>query len=189
MFKKILAALVFTLLAMQLNICAAMIEPDKIYLGGLTYGSKIDEMKNLHGEPDVIFDGVEGYETCEYADGAKITYYKISGQIKSIVVTGDTLNWRADKRIGVGMSIDEWREWHAMPDKMKVGDTQTVYLYFHYKADPVIHETFRDYGLFIAFNNDSKKITQLRIYGDTDFASFEEIWEGIMTDMTVNVER
>ena len=87
------------------------------------------------------------------------------------------------------MSIDEWREWHAMPDKMKVGDTQTVYLYFHYKADPVIHETFRDYGLFIAFNNDSKKITQLRIYGDTDFASFEEIWEGIMTDMTVNVER
>ena len=84
MFKKILAALVFTLLAMQLNICAAMIEPDKIYLGGLTYGSKIDEMKNLHGEPDVIFDGVEGYETCEYADGAKLRIIKSADKLKAL---------------------------------------------------------------------------------------------------------
>jgi len=81
------------------------------------------------------------------------------------------------------MNIDEWLANNPAPELIKVGENKTVYLYFHYKADPVIHETFRDYGLFIAFNNQSGKITQLRIYGDTDFASFEESFDSVMTEM------
>jgi len=184
MLKKIFTSVVFGLIIMQLNICAAMLTPNEIYLGGLTYGSKINEMKKIHGEPDAIFFGVEGYETCEYADGAKITYDKISGQIKSIVVTEKNFDWAGHNGLVVGMNIDEWLKNNPAPDEVKVGNNKTVYLYFHYKADPVIHETFRNYGLFIVFNNNSGKITQLRIYGDTDFASFEESFDSVMTEMT-----
>lgn len=184
MFKKIFVALaLIAFIATQFNICAAMLTPNQIYLGGLTYGSKIDEMKKLHGEPDAIFFGVEGYETCEYANGAKITYDKISGQIKSIVATEKNSDWAGHDGLSVGMNIDEWLANNPAPELIKVGENKTVYLYFHYKADPVIHETFRDYGLFIAFNNQSGKITQLRIYGDTDFASFEESFDSVMTEM------
>ena len=185
MFKKFLIAIIAltVLVAAELNIGNAMIAPNEIYLGGLRYGSKVDEMKNLHGEPDAIFFGTEGYETCEYADGAKITYQKSSGQIKSIIVTGDTLNWRGDKRIGVGMNIEEWLEWHATPELVKEGNTKTAYLYFQYKSDPVLHETFRNAGLFIVFNNASGIITEMRIYGDTDFATFEESFESVMAEL------
>lgn len=186
MFKKIFVATtlsIIALIATQFNICAAMLTPNRIYLGGITYDSKIDEMKRLHGEPDAIFFGVEGYETCEYADGAKITYDKFSGQIKSIVVTEKNSDWAGQDGLSVGMYYDEWLKNNPAPDEVKVGDNKTVYVYFHYKSNPVIHETFRDYGLFIAFNKNSGKITQLRIYGDTDFASFEESFDSVMTEM------
>lgn len=185
MLKKFLIAVtaLAAFIVTQFNIGNAMIAPDEIYLGGLRYGSKVDEMKNLHGEPDAIFFGTEGYESCEYADGAMITYDKHSGQIKGIIVTGDTLNWRGDKRIGVGMNIEEWLEWHATPELVKVGDTKTAYLYFQYQSNPVLHETFRIAGLFIVFNNASGIITEMRIYGDTDFASFEESFDSVMSEL------
>lgn len=185
MLNKFFIALVSltVLIVAEFNVGNAMIAPHEIYLGGLTYGSKIDEMKNIHGEPDAIFFGTEGYEVCEYADGARITYDKRSGQIKSIIVTGDTLNWRGDKRIGVGMNIEEWLEWHATPELVKAGDTKTAYLYFHYQSDPVQHVTLRNAGLFIVFNNASGIITEMRIYGDTDFVTFEESFDSVMSEM------
>ena len=192
MLQKIFIATMFSVIAFfaaQINTCAAMIAPHQMYLGGLTYGSKIDEMKQLHGEPDAIYNGDEGYATCTYGDLVLIHYNKFSGQIYGMDVTEDSLNWRADKRIGVGMSIDEWLEWHAEPEKIKVGDVQTVYLYFHYRADPVVHETFRDYGLFIAFNNESGVITEMKIYGDNDIATFEETFDGVMADMLIPIEK
>ena len=191
MQEKVFIAMfsVIAFFAAQMNFCNAMIAPHQMYLGGLTFGSKIDEMKQLHGEPDAIYNGDEGYTTCTYGDLVLIHYNKFSGQIYEMDVAEDSLNWRADKRIGVGMSIDEWLEWHAEPEKFKVGDVQTVYLYFHYRSDPVVLETFRDYGLFIAFNNESGVITELKIYGDNDIATFEETFDGVMADMLVPIRK
>lgn len=191
MWKKFFIAAicsVITFLAAQLNICGAMIAPYQMYLGGLTYGSKIDEMKNLHGEPDTIFDGVDGYTSCTYGNKITVQYKKVSGQIYSIDVT-DENGWKADGGIGVGMYFDEWLKIHAEPEVVKVGDVQTVYLYFHYKSNPVLKETFRDYGLFIVFNNKSGKITRINIFGDNDFAPFEESYENIMEEMLVPIEK
>ena len=187
MLKKFFIAVISlaVFIATEFTTANAMIAPNEVHLGGLTYGSKISEMKNLHGEPDEIFFGTEGYESCEYADGATVTYDKTSGQIKGIIVTGDTLNWRGDKRIGVGMNIAEWLEWHAAPDVVNIGDTKTAYLYFVYKSNPVIQETFRVAGLFIAFDNASGTITEMRIYGDNDFAMFEEVFESVLDDMVL----
>lgn len=193
MFKKIFVATMLSsiiLVATQANICGAMIAPHQMYLGGITYGSKIDELKKNHGEPDAIYNGIEeyGYATCSYGDGVLIHYKKVSGQIHGITVTENNSNWRGDKNIGVGMYFDEWLKDHAEPELVKEGDEQTVYLYFHYKSNPVLKETFRDYGLFIAFNNKSGVITEMRIEGDTDVAPFEEIYEGIMSDMLIPIE-
>lgn len=185
MLKKILTAVVFALLIIQLNICAAMIQPDKIYLGGLTFGSKISEMKNIHGEPDTIFFGTEGYSSCNYGDGVSVTFNKISGLINGIFVTEKIKAWEGHNGLSVGMKINDWLITVPEPDEVKVGTDKTVYLYFHYKSDPVIHETFRDYGLFIAVNNQSGKITEIRIEGDTDLAKFEEFFESTMYEMTL----
>ena len=179
---------VITFLVAQINNCDAMIEPYKIRLGELTYGSKIDEMKKIYGEPDAIYNGVENYASCTYGDGVIVNYNKISGQIIGIIVTENN-GWKIDGGIGVGNNIEEWLANHAGAEKIKVGDVQTVYLYFHYKADPIVHETFRNCGLFIAFNNESGKITELRIAGDSDMATFEEIYEGIMSDMLVPIDK
>ena len=179
---------VITFLAAQINICSAMIAPYQMYLGGLTYGSKIDEMKKIYGEPDAIYNGVENYASCSYGDGVIVSYNKISGQIIGIIVT-EKNGWKIDGDIGVGNNIEEWLANHSEAEKIKVGDVQTVYLYFHYKSNPVAHETFRNYGLFIAFNTESGKITQLRIAGDNDMATFEEIYEDIMSDMLIPIEK
>lgn len=192
MLKKIFISTVASLtifIATQFNICGAMIAPYQMYLGGLTFGSKVDEMKQLHGEPDAIYNGIEGYATGTYGDLVLVHYNEFSGKIYGIDVTEDSLNWRGDRRIGVGMSIDEWLEWHAEPEKIKVGDVQTVYLYFHYKSDPVLHVTFRDYGLFIAFNNESGIITEMKIYGDNDMETFEETFDNVMANMLVPIEK
>ena len=190
MLRKIFAATIIsaiTFLSAQINICGAMIAPYQMYLGGLTFGSKIDEMKRIYGEPDAIYNGVENYESCAYGDGVLVNYNKISGQINGIVVTENN-GWKIDGGIGVGNNIEEWLANHAGAEKILVGDVQTVYLYFHYKSNPVVHETFRDFGLFIAFNNASGKITELRIAGDNDMATFEESFENIMSDMLVPIE-
>ena len=192
MMKKFFISAVASLavfIAAQFNICGAMIAPHQMYLGGITFGSKIDEMKRLHGEPDAIYNGDEGYATCTYGDLVLVHYNRFSGQIYGINVTDKSLDWHGDQNIGVGMYFDEWLKVHAEPDVVKIGDEQTVYLYFHYRSDPVVHETFRDYGLFIAFNNKSGEITEMQIYGDNDIATFEETFEGIMSDMLVPIEK
>ena len=186
--KKIFFAVVFGLFAMQLNICAAMIAPYQMYLGGITYGSTIDELKKIHGEPKTR-DGVDGYNYCTYGDLVIVRYKESSGKIYEIDVTDESPNWRGDQNIGVGMYYDEWLKVHAEPDAVKKGDVQTVYLYFHYKSDPVKHETYRDAGLFIAFDNKSGKITQMKICGDNDFSPFEASFEGVMEDMLIPISR
>lgn len=187
MLKKILTAVVFGLFAMQLNICAAMIAPYQMTLGGITYGTKIDELKKIHGEPDAIYKGIENYSSCTYGDGVIVHYNENSGQIIGIDVTEKS--WAADGGICVGMYYDEWLKNHAEPDEVKKGDVQTVYGYFHYKSDPVEHVTYRDAGLFIAFDNKSGTITEMKIYGDTDFATFDESFESIMSDMLVPIAK
>lgn len=50
MFKKIFVATMLSsiiLVATQANICGAMIAPHQMYLGGITYGLKIDELKKI----------------------------------------------------------------------------------------------------------------------------------------------
>ena len=185
MLKKFFIAFISlaAFIAMQFNTCDAMIAPYEIHLGGLTYGSKIFEMKNIHGEPDAIFFGTEGYESCEYADGARITYDKSSGQIKVITVNQRSDNWTGDDGITVGMKISDWLKNHATPEYTKNGGTKTAYCYFVYTHNPAVHETFRTAGFFIVFSNASGIITEMRIYGDTDFATFEESFESIMAEM------
>ena len=187
--EKIFIAIIslIAFFAAQVNVCAAMIAPYQMTLGGLTYGTKIDEMKKIYGEPDAIYKGIENYSSCTYGDGVIVHYNENSGQIIGIDVTEK--GWAADDGICVGMYFDEWLKNHASPDLVKVGDVQTVYLYFHYKSDSIVHETFRDYGLFIAFNKDSGKITEMKIYGDTDFATFDESFESIMSDMLVPISK
>ena len=52
MYKKFFIAVTFlvTTLAMQINFCQAM-PYSEMYLGGLTIGSSIDEMRRIYGEP------------------------------------------------------------------------------------------------------------------------------------------
>ena len=191
MSKKFFAATILIgiiFFAAQINICGATLAPYQMYLGGLTYDSSIEEMKEIYGEPDAVYSGGGNYATCTYGDGVLIRYQRSIGKIQGITITKKN-NWTAVGEISVGDTIKEWLSSHESADKVKSGDDKTVYAYFHYKTDAVSKKNVRDFGLFIAFNKRGGKITELRIEGDKEVVPFEKIYEDIMSDMLAPIKK
>ncbi len=186
--KTILAATVFsaiTFLAAQISICHADMPPNEMYLGGVGYGTSIDKLIELHGKPEADYSGYENSATYVYG-GDKIVLIHYNRDTKKIhgVQTLKNSDWNTPGSIGIGSKISDAVNLYGEPNYKKVGYTKTAYCYVHQTYDNILKRNVRDYGFFIGVDNASGIIMELKICGDTDFTTFEEIIGGTMDDIS-----
>lgn len=177
--KRILAATVFSVisfLAAQIKICHAAMPPNEMYLGGVGYGTSIDKLIELHGQPEADYNGYENAATYVYG-GDKLILIHYNRDTKKIhgVQTVKNADWKTPAGIGIGSKFSDAVHLYGEPNYKKVGNTKSAYCYVHQTYDNILKRNVRDFGFFIGVDNASGLITTLEIYGDTDFTTFEEI--------------
>lgn len=185
--KKILAVTILSLVAfvaMQFSICDAKIPPDEMYLGSVSYGTSLKKLTELHGKAYGDYSGMNGYATYAYGGDRPVLvhYNRDTGIIHSVHVLEDE-TWRTPSGIGVGSTISEVLKLYGEPDHKRVGNEKTAYCYVHKTYDNILKRDVTDFGLFIVFDNASRKIVELEISGDTDVSNFEEDIQGILAYM------
>ena len=141
---SIITILAATILLAQIGSCKTKMPRDEMYLGGLTNGSSIAEMKKIYGTPTE--DGM-GFEE----------------KIQSIIVTSNS-GWESPSGFRVGGNMRIVQNFYGSPEYSLSGDTKTVYIYFYggrRKYEPEI-------GFVVLFDNNSGRILELGVHGDTD---------------------
>ena len=182
MLKKIFIALIFGLIIFvvgiiflfpYLNICNGKMPREEMYLGNLTVGSSISEMKKIYGTPTSEENGI-----CTYGDDVLINYDS-EEKIQSIIVKGNN-DWTTPSGFNVGGNIRTVLNAYGSSDYSKSNDFKKVYFYFHCgdKNKP-------DFGLAISVDESNGKILELGIYGDTKEKIFADYYEDLAEKMLV----
>jgi len=188
--KKFLAATAFSViafLAAQISSCSAQMPPDEMCLGGIGYGTSIDKLIELHGQPEENYNGYEFAETYVYGgENLVLIHYSRDTQKILGVKTLKNTEWTTPAGIGIGSKISDAVKLYGEPDYKKVGETRTAYCYAHEKYDNILKRNVQDFGIFIGVDNASGKINELEIGGDTADTSFEEIIGGTLSYMIFN---
>lgn len=179
MLKKIFIAATICIVAIlaaiiisfpYLNICNAKMPPDEMYLGGLTIGSTVAEMKKIYGVPTS-----EKSKSCTYGD--VVIFYDRSGEkIQSIIVKGSD-GWTTPSGFNVGGSIRTVLNAYGSSDYSKSGDSKKVYLYFN------CNKNKPEFGLAILVDESNGQILELGIYGDDSEKTFAEYYEDLAKEM------
>ena len=181
MIKKILIALVFSVLIFivginflfsYINICNAKMPRSEMYLGNLTVGSSIAEMKKFYGTPTADGMGFEENRSCTYGKDVVIYYNTLEEKIQSIVVTGNN-GWTTPSGFNVGGNIRTVLNAYGSADYTKSANSKKVYFYFHCdKNKPNL-------GLAILIDENNGKILEIGIYGDNTEKNFAEYYEDL----------
>lgn len=168
-------AVIFSLFP-YLNICNAKMPRDEMYLGGLTNGSSIAEMKKIYGTPTN-----EENSSCSYGDDVLIYYNTQEEKLQSIVVKSNN-GWETPSGFCVGGNIRTVLNAYGSPDYSKSGDSKKAYLYFHCgkkKFEP-------DFGLVILVDESNGKILEIGIYGDTTEENFSDYYEKLAKKLVMS---
>ena len=176
MYKKFFMAFIFVImLATQINFCQAM-PYSEMYLGGLTVGSTVDEMKRIYGEPSSTKWEIENLSSCEYGNNVRIGYVSHKKvRITNITVSANN-GWKTPSGLAVGDNISKALDLCGNPDYTQSGNFKTAYCYFHKSYNQQMES--KDFGFIILFNKDSGKILELALLGDAGrSASFDEIYQ------------
>ena len=182
MFKKFFIATVFFVLAVtQINFANAM-SYGEMFLGSLTIGSSIDEMKRIYGEPTSKEGGIENLASCSYGNHVGIAYNNFTKKIYSVTISANN-GWKTPSGLAVGDNISKALDLCGNPDYTKVGNFKTAYCYFHESYNTYTNKNVKDFGFIILFNKESGKILELSLLGGNSMASFEEIYQSMMKRM------
>ena len=160
---SIITILAATILLAQIGSCKTKMPRDEMYLGGLTNGSSIAEMKKIYGTPTEDGMGFEENRMCRYGGGVLIKYNTLEEKIQSIIVTSNN-GWESPSGFRVGGNMRIVQNFYGNPEYSLSGDTKTVYIYFYggrRKYEPEI-------GFVVLFDNNSGRILELGVHGDTD---------------------
>ena len=181
MLKKIFIALIICLIIFSvgiiflfpyLNICNGKMSRDEMYLGNLTVGSLISEMKKIYGTPTL-----EENLSCKYGDDVLINY-NLEKKIQSIIVTGG--DWTTPSGFNVGGNIRTVLNAYGSADYSKSGDSKKVYMYFNCENKKP------KFGLVILVDERNGKILELGIYGDDTEKIFAEYYEDLAEKLITN---
>ena len=160
MLKKFFVAGAVALTAFvgsQFNFCGASIPRSQMFLGSLTVGSTVDEMKKIYGEPTENRHVIEGNNIAIYGKGVKIDYFSFGkGNILGIDITANN-GWKTPAGIGVGDNISKVLEVYGQPDYSKSNSIKTAYAYY----PDGYRENQSSPGLFIVFNKSNNKILEM----------------------------
>ena len=189
MLKTIWAVTAFSIMAFfaaQISICSAKMPPDEMCLGGIGYGTSIDELIALHGKPEANYHGYETSATYVYG-GENLILIHYNRETQKIHGLHNLKNteWTTPAGIGIGSDISDAVKLYGEPAIKRVGETKTAYCYAHEKYDDILKRYVRDFGFFIGVDNASGKIVELEIFGDTVYTAFEEVIAGTMSDMII----
>ena len=179
MSGKFFMAFIFVImLATQINFCQAM-PYSEMYLGGLTVGSTVDEMKRIYGEPTSHKVGIEHLGSYAYGNNVGIGYFYFQkARITDITVSANN-GWKTPSGLAVGDNISKALDLYGNPDYTQSGNFKTAYCYFHKSYNQQMES--KDFGFIILFNKDSGKILELGLWGDGDRSSdFEKEYQYIL---------
>ena len=138
----------------------------EMYLGGLTIGSTVDEMKRIYGMPTS-----EESNSCTYGD-VLISYDTSGEKIQSIIVKGNN-DWTTPSGFNVGGNIRTVLNSYGSSDYSKSNDSKKAYIYFNCdKNKPA-------FGLAILVDESNGRILELGIYGDNSEKTFAEYYEDL----------
>ena len=148
----------------------------EMYLGGLTVGSTVDEMKRIYGEPTSHKVGIEHLGSYAYGNNVGIGYFDYQkARITDITVSANN-GWKTPSGLAVGDNISKALDLYGNPDYTRSGSFKTAYCYFH--KTYYQQKESKDFGFIILFNKDSGKILELALLGDAGrSASFDEIYQ------------
>ncbi len=181
MLKKFFSALIFGMLIFcaviiflfpYINVCNAKMPRSEMYLGTLTVGSSINEMKKIYGTPTADGMGFEENRSCTYGDDVVIYYNTLEEKIQSIVVTGNN-GWTTPSGFNVGGNIRTVLNLYGSADYTKSGNSKKAHLYFSCdKHKP-------EFGLVILVDENNGMILEIGIYGDDTEKTFAEYYEDL----------
>lgn len=195
-FGRLIATLMFAIFILTAGNCQATMPRSEMFLGGLTvYSSgnineKIrtfsNEMRKIYGEPQKSYS--HGFEYNEHAAiyGNNVMVNSIGGGIiESIRITANN-GWKTPAGISVGTNISRVFELYGQPDYSKSNDTKTVCVYYPSDFVEFQGKLVPDFGLFIKYNNDSGKISEMYLaYGfSREQPEFEESFPSVVYDIS-----
>ena len=125
MLKKIFIGMVFFLVAAtQFNFANAMAYSE-MYLGSLTIGSTVDEMKRIYGEPSSNKWEIENLHSCTYGNSVNIGYNSTSKKLHDINVRANN-GWKTPSGLAVGDNISKALDLCGNPDYVQSGNFKTA---------------------------------------------------------------
>ena len=183
MSGKFFMAFIFVImLATQINFCQAM-PYSEMYLGGLTVGSTVDEMKKIYGLPNSTQETVKNIEVGYYGKDVRIAYSnRYTNRIYSVTVSANN-GWKTPSGLAVSDNISKALNLYDKPDDTKSNDFKTAYCYFHHNYDDSQKKEVIDSGFLIIFDKDSEEILEMKICGDTPLGKFAEFYKDMMIQM------
>ena len=178
--KKIfgIAILAATILFAQITYCEAKMSRNEMYLGGLTNGSSVAEMKKIYGTPTEDGMGFEENRMCRYGDSVFIKYNTLEEKIQSILVRNNN-GWHSPSGFRVGGNIRIVQNFCGSPEYSISNENKTVYIYFYggrKKYEPEL-------GFSVLFDNTNGQILQLGVHGDTTEEKFYKYYEEMAEQM------
>ena len=185
-FGRLIATLMFAICILSAGNCQATMPRSEMFLGSLTIGSTVDEMKRIYGEPQKGYTW--GYENANYMSiyGNNVMIDSWRSKIVGIHITANN-GWKTPAGISVGTNIQRVFDLYGQPDYIKANSTKTVCVY--YPSDFVKFEgrLVHDFGLFIKYNNDNKKISEIYLgSGDNAGMSFKEAYRDVSSDFGIS---
>ena len=188
MMKKFFISLTFALIIIfaaiiflfpYINVCNAKMPRSEMYLGNLTVGSSIAEMKKIYGTPTADGMGFEENRSCTYGDDVLIYYNTLEEKIQAIVVTGNN-GWTTPSGFNVGGNIRTVLNSYGSPDYSTSNNSKKVYMYFHcYKNEP-------EFGLVILIDENNGRILEIGVYGDNTERTFAEYYEDLAATLVAS---
>lgn len=175
-FGRLIATLMFAIFILTAGNCQATMPRSEMFLGGLTVNSPLSELKKIYGEPQKGYTW--GFENANYMSiyGNNVMIDSWRSKIVGIHITANN-GWKTPAGISVGTNIQRVFDLYGQPDYSKANSTKTVCVY--YPSDFVKFEgrLVPDFGLFIKYNNNSKKISEIYLgSGDNAGMSFKEVY-------------
>ena len=168
MLKKIFIALIFGLIIFSvgiiflfpyINVCNGKMPRSEMYLGEITCGASIDDVKKIHGDEVLI--------NCNS-----------NKKIQSVIVKGG--DWTTPSGFNVGGNIRTVLNAYGSADFSKSNDSKKVYFYFDCdKKKPTL-------GLAILVDESNGQILELGIYGDDTEKIFAEYYEDLAEKLLNN---
>ena len=176
--SNLFGAVLISALLLTTGICQATMPRSEMFLGGLTVNSPLSELKKIYGEPQKGYTW--GYENAQYmsiyGNSVMVDSFNFRSKVMAIHITANN-GWRTPAGISVGTNIQRVFDLYGQPDYIKANSTKTVCVYYPNDFVEFQGKMVPDYGLFIKYNNDSKKISEIYLGGgDSTAMSFEEVY-------------